>query len=108
LACLWYVGVAHPTQLTNFGALSRHSPKERKSDLRGVFYKLLRPELVFAYKQKHNVYLCSDAFTAWVCLSHCVCACAVVRVRWKKKTHMAHDMRHRDNLILARLRCAAT
>jgi hypothetical protein len=65
LACLC-VGVA-PTQLTNFCALSRHSPEERNSDLRGVFYKLLRPELVFAYKQKHNIYLCSDAFTAWVC-----------------------------------------
>lgn len=34
-------------------------------DPRSVFYKLLRPEFVFSYKQKQGKYLCSDAFTAW-------------------------------------------
>ena len=46
------------------------SPEERKSDVRGVFYKLLRPEFVFQYKQKHGIFLCSDAFTAWVPLNY--------------------------------------
>lgn len=38
---------------------------DRRLEGRSVFYKLLRPEFVFKYKQQKDKYLCSDTFTAW-------------------------------------------